>query len=529
MRDGTDPERDLPPFEAIKAYPMAIFWAVLVSMTVIMEGYDTILIGNFFAFPTFQQKYGTYFPDIDRFQLTAPWQAALGNSAGVGAFCGVLLNGYLVGIFGQKRVLLASLLVLSAFIVVTFFAPNIIVLMVGELLCGFPWGVFATIAPAYASEVLPDSLRVYLTSYTNMVRYQASIWNQHADLFKCFIIGQLIAAGVLDGLIHNPTQWSYRIPFALQWVWPAFLFPILCFAPESPWHLVRKGRLEEAEASLKRLVRSSANIETKATLAAIVRTNNLEEDLATGTAYWDCFKGSELRRTEIACVVFAGQILAGTNFAYNSTYFFEQVGLSTEVTYGLNVGGTAMALFATLLSWFFLMPYFGRRTIYLYGMMSMALVLILIGILNVKASATGVGMAQAGLTLFWTFLFQLSVGQLGWAIPAEMGSTRLRQKTICLARNFYYIVGVVANILEAYFMNPTQWDLKGYTGFVWGGTALCTFIWAFFRLPESRGRTYEELDILFAKQVPARKFKNYKISSFEKHEPMDEALQGSAV
>ena len=312
---------------------------------------------------------------------------------------------------------------------------------------------------------------------------------------------------MLDALIHIPTQWSYRIPFALQWAWPAILFPILCFAPESPWHLVRKGRIEEAEASLKRLVRRSANIDTKATLASIIRTNKLEEDLTTGTAYRDCFRGSELRRTEIACVVFAGQVLAGTNFAYNSTYFFEQIGLSTEVTYGMNVGGTGMALVATLLSWFLLMPYFGRRTIYLTGMMSMALVLILIGLLNITGSATGVGMAQAGLTLFWTFLFQLSVGQLGWAIPAEMGSTRLRQKTICLARNFYYLVGLVANVLEAYFMNPMEFDLKGYTGFVWGGTALCTFVWAFFRLPESSGRTYEELDILFAKQVPARKFR----------------------
>ena len=180
MRDGNDPKMDLPPFEAIKAYPMAILWAVLVSMTVIMEGYDTILIGNFFAFPTFQQKYGTYIPDIDRYQLTAPWQAALGNSAGVGAFCGVLINGSLVGIFGQKRVLLASLLVLSAFISMTFFAPNIIVLMVGELLCGFPWGVFATIAPAYASEVLPNSLRVYLTSYTNMV----SLFQSRSDILE---------------------------------------------------------------------------------------------------------------------------------------------------------------------------------------------------------------------------------------------------------------------------------------------------------------------------------------------------------
>jgi len=57
-------------------------------------------------------------------------------------------------------------------------------------------------------------------------------------------------------------------------------------------------------------------------------------------------------------------------------------------------------------------------------------------------------MTQAVLTLVWTFVFQLSVGQLGWAIPAEIGSTRLRQKTICLARNAYYVVGVVANAFQ---------------------------------------------------------------------------------
>lgn len=50
----------------------------------------------------------------------------------------------------------------------TVFAPNKIVLLIGEILCGLPWGVFASSAPAYASEVLPLSLRVYLTSYTNM-------------------------------------------------------------------------------------------------------------------------------------------------------------------------------------------------------------------------------------------------------------------------------------------------------------------------------------------------------------------------
>jgi hypothetical protein len=42
--------------EAIKAYPMAIFWSLAVSMCVIMEGFDSILVPNFYAFPTFQRK-----------------------------------------------------------------------------------------------------------------------------------------------------------------------------------------------------------------------------------------------------------------------------------------------------------------------------------------------------------------------------------------------------------------------------------------------------------------------------------------
>lgn len=88
-----------------------------------------------------------------------PWQAGLGNCSGIGAFFGVLLCGYLVGHFGQKCVLLGSLLVLSAFVFMTFFAPNFGVLAAGEFLCGLQWGVFASVGPAYAYEVLPLCLR----------------------------------------------------------------------------------------------------------------------------------------------------------------------------------------------------------------------------------------------------------------------------------------------------------------------------------------------------------------------------------
>lgn len=208
--------------------------------------------------------------------------------------------------FGQKYIILGALLVLSCFIFVTFFAQSIAMLLVGQFLCGLPWGVFVACAPAYASEVLPMRLRVFFTSWTNM----------------CFIVGQLVAAGVLAGLVARPDEWSYRIPFALQWMWPVFLVPALCWAPESPWHLVRVGELERARASLVRLQRRatvSERLNPETTLAEIIHTNETEVQLSAGTSYLDCFRGTELRRTEIACVVFGGQVLSGSSFAYNST------------------------------------------------------------------------------------------------------------------------------------------------------------------------------------------------------------------
>ncbi|KAM0813518.1 putative Maltose permease MAL31 [Seiridium cardinale] len=498
-------EHALTPRQAVRAYPMAIFWTLAVSMTVIMEGYDTILIGNFFAYPTFAEKYGQKIDRHGHHQLSAPWQAALSNMAGIGSFFGVLINGHLVDLFGQKRVIIGALCALSCFVFFTFFAPTIQVLAAGEFLCGLPWGVFASSAPAYASEVLPLSLRVYLTSYTNM----------------CFIIGQLIAAGVLATLVSRTDEWAFRIPFAIQWIWPAFLIPLLCFAPESPWHLVRKGQIEKAEQSLLRLRRSNAVIddEVQETLKTIIRTDRLEKKITAGTSYWDCFRGVERRRTEIACMAFAGQMFSGLAFAYNSTYFFQQVGLTPSQTYRLNIGGTGMALAGTLVSWFALMPYYGRRRIFLWGMFVLFLIQYSIGVLNIWTDHDAVAMFQAVLTLVWTFIFQLSIGQLGWALPAEVGSTRLRQRTVCLARNTYYIAFVIAQTLQPFFMNPTQWNMKGYTGFFWGTTALLTWVWAFFRLPETKNRTYEELDWLFAKNTPTWKFETAVVDvEEEEHE-----------
>ena len=53
--------------------------------------------------------------------------------------------------------------------------------------------------------------------------------------------------------------------------------------------------------------------------------------------------------------------------------------------------------------------------------------------------------------------------------------------------------------------------MRGKLGFFFGGLAFLCFGWAWFRVPETKGRTYEELDIMFEKGVKTREFKNYKV------------------
>ena len=163
---------------------------------------------------------------------------------------------------------------------------------------------------------------------------------------------------MLESYEKRTDQWSYRIPFALQWIYPIPLFCVLWFAPESPWWLVRKGRLEAAEHSVKRLTAKSFHDKAKQTVAMIVRTDDLEKEVDTGTSYLDCFKGIDLRHTEIACISFAGQVLAGPQFAYSGTYFFEQAGLAASNAYKLNLAGTAIAFTGTRIFWY-LMSAFG--------------------------------------------------------------------------------------------------------------------------------------------------------------------------
>lgn len=269
-----------------------------------MEGYDTQLIGNFFGYDAFRRKFGTYTGAENGWQISSAWQTGLNDIGSVGNIIGALANGYLTAKYGHRVVLISSLVFLSAAVFMVFFAPNVEVLLIGEFLCNIPWGVFATTGPAYAAEVAPLALRGYLTAYINL----------------CWCIGQFIASGVLKGLVTNPTDWAWKIPFAIQWVWPVPLLIAALLAPESPWFLVRTGKLDRAKRSLQRLSEPDHNVDHDATIALMVHTDKLEKEECTGTSFAECFRGTNRRRTEIAMMCFVSQVTNGGTLAYSGTF-----------------------------------------------------------------------------------------------------------------------------------------------------------------------------------------------------------------
>lgn len=496
-KQATEEEHELTTVQALKLYPKACFWSFVISMCVIMEGYDLQLIGALFAMPAFQEHYGEHFGEHG-YQIPAKWQTSLNMGNTVGSFIGILITGFVCDRIGYKKTLLGALVMMAAAIFATFFAPSIEVLLAGELLCGLPWGTFSILAPAYASEVSPVVLRHYFTVY----------------ILLCWAIGQLICAGVMTAFNHLTSHWAYRIPFGLQWIWPLPLFIIIFFAPESPWWLVRKGRYQEAENALKKLTDKSRHSRNKLTVAMMIHTNQTELEEKEGTSYLDCFRGSNLRRTEISCVAFAIQVIGGNGFCGNAVYFFEQAGLESSASYKLNLGTAALALVGGMLSWG-VCTKFGRRAILFWGLVMQCVIMLIIACVSLSPTSNKVApWVQCAHVMVWMFVYYLTVAPITFAIIAETSATRLRAKTVGLARNAYLVAAIIQNIILPRMLNPSAWNWQGKTGFFYVGTTTVMIIWCYFRMPETKGRTYEELDILFAQGISARKFSSTSVNAF---------------
>lgn len=420
------------------------------------------------------------------------------------------MNGFLADRFGYRRTILAALVSLCFFILFPVFAVNVQMLLAGQVLCGIPWRIFQTLATTYAAEIMPVTLRAYILSSINI----------------CWLIGQLCAVAVVRSQAGNDTKWAYGLPFALQW---ALAIPIIIgvyFAPESPgimssisafyqlWNLtlqlgwlIRKDRPKEARRTLLRLTTAEDGLKVDEIVAMMAHTNETEKYLGNGQiTYMDCFKGINLRRTEIACMIWITQQASFSSSGTYAPYFYEQAGLSVQNSFSLAIGMYCIAIVGAILSWFW-MRRAGCRRIYLTGLAASMAILAITGGIGFLPTTDAQSWTLGGLITLLTFIYDLSIGPICYVLVAEIPCSRLRLRTVALARIAYNVASIATNVITPRMLNPTAWNWKGKSCFFFLGFSAVCFIWCYLRLPETSGLSYLEIDILFEKKAKASKFR----------------------
>ena len=177
-RSGNQQEHRLGYWEAFKLYRRGAFWSMFISLSIIMRAYDIEISGNFYALPAFQEHFGVdYGAHHGGYQIPAKWQVAMSMGSLVGQIIGAYIVAWPMERYGRKRTFAACLVLTAILTFMQFFAGSIGVLTASQYLSGIVWGGYCVIATTYASEVLPLSLRGFLTGYINLCYVMGKQWN----------------------------------------------------------------------------------------------------------------------------------------------------------------------------------------------------------------------------------------------------------------------------------------------------------------------------------------------------------------
>jgi len=257
-------------------------------------------------------------------------------------------------------------------------------------------------------------------------------------------------------------------------------------------------------------------------LKVIEETLEFEAKLHASSRWIDMWKGTDRRRTWIIMLLYLCQQVTGVQFVLGySTYFFELAGFSTSRAFALNVGTLSLALvsnFAGIL----LTNTAGRRNVFLSSTYACTIDCLLIGILSLIKNNTQAIWAMASFTMIYMLTFQFGLGPLTYTYTAEIGSARLRSRVIAWGNMCNQFFGLIINIINPYMINPNEANLQGKVGWLFGGMSIFASAAAWYWVPETGGRTTDELDLMFKKKVPSLKFGKYEITHEDRLE-MEEA------
>ncbi|KAH8596595.1 MFS sugar transporter-like protein [Bisporella sp. PMI_857] len=492
----------------------AIMVGLFVAMGGLLFGYDTGTISGILPMKAFRLQFSTDSGDPTYISPAQSSQVVAILSAGT--FFGALLAAPIGDRLGRRISLIISVIIFSFGVVLQTCAMQFPLLVAGRFFAGLGVGIISVLVPLYQSEMAPKWIRGTL-----VCAYQLAI-----------TAGLLLASVVNLCTQHLESANSFRIPFALQFVWAGVLFMGLILLPETPRYLIKRGLHTDAALSLSRLRRLDithpALIEELAEIEA-----NHEYELSLGpSTYRDTFVGSPHlgRRLFTGCGLQMLQQLSGCNFLfYYGTTFFSNIGISSPfiIQLVMNIVNVVSTIPGMML-----VESLGRRRLLMGGAVGMAichLTIASVGTAIPNAKGTG-NLVLIVFACCYIFFFASTWGPVPWVVTSEIYPLKVRAKSMSISTASNWIFNFAIGYGTPYLVSPGKGsaNLASKIFFVWGGFCVMAFVFVWAIVYETSKISLEQIDEMYERVDHAWNSRDFQPSwSFQ--EMRDEGASASGI
>ncbi len=440
----------------MKGYVVLI--SVVAALGGLLFGFDTAVISGTINF--IQPYFGLS-------EVGLGWTV---SSLLFGCMAGVFLAGKAGDKYGRKKVLMVAALLFFISAVGSASAHSLVFFLFARILGGLAVGVASILSPMYIAELAPAKNRGTLVSLNQLA----------------IVVGILVAFSsnyLLVDTGENNWRWMLLVMAA-----PAvLLFFSLFLVPESPRWLVAQGRSMEA---LKVLIKTSGKENATTELFEITATLDVLEE--------STFR--DLLAPKVKPLLFIGIILAifqqitGINtIMYYAPKIFANVGQSNDsaLFQTILIGGTNLIF--TLVA-MVLIDRIGRKLLIIIG--STGMMLMLSGLSALYFTNQTSGVLVLVFILGYIAFFAASLGPALWVVAAELFPNRLRSKGMSIAIVSLWIACTVVTIAFPIMLEKLS---GGLTFLIFALICLANLLYVLKYVPETKGKTLEELEKEFAK------------------------------
>jgi len=386
----------------------------------------------------------------------------------VGAAAGALAGGRLADVLGRRKLLIATAIIFAAGAIGCAEAHSVSVLVLSRIVVGIGIGLSSGTVPVYISEVSPAESRGWTVS-----------------LFQLAITVGILLAYIVDYAFVRIQGWRWMFGLAVV---PAAIFALgMLYLPESPRWLARMKQQSEARAVLAR-IRGAGDVEEE--LRAI--ESSLEHAHEHGRLS-DLFTSSVRPALVVGVGLAILQQVTGINTViYYAPLIMQSAGIPSASGAILATAGIgAVNVLMTVVS-MWLIDRAGRRPLLLTGIAGMAVTL---GVLGFAFQGTARSSASTWLAVIsvmaYVASFAISLGPIFWLLIAEIYPLRIRTSAEGLSATFNWGSNLLVSLT---FLTLLQILGPSHTFWLYGVLAVGAWIFSYFLVPETKGRTLEEIE-----------------------------------